>query len=122
MAEETATTATLILTSETFEAEVLKFPGVVFVDFAAEWCTPCKVMHPKVEELAQKYKDNENVKVATLDVDEAKEISQNLMVLSIPNFKVFVNGEVDGEQMGTTTTAELDKLVVAGLEKFAAAK
>ncbi len=59
------------LTADKYEVEVGQFEGVVFLDFWATWWPPCRMTTPFVEQLAEKYKDNRNVKVAKVNADEA---------------------------------------------------
>ena len=70
------------LTSENFEQEVTNFPGAVMVDFWAEWCGPCRMVAPIVEELAQTYQGR--AKVAKLNTDEAPDIAGRFGIRSIP--------------------------------------
>lgn len=74
-----------------FEAEVLKSEAPVVVDFWAEWCAPCKIISPMIEELAKEYEGK--VKVGKLNVDENPETAQSFNVMSIPTIMVFKNGQ-----------------------------
>ncbi|MBU6389563.1 thioredoxin [Patescibacteria group bacterium] len=113
MEEETAIT----LTSANFDSEVLQFPGVVLVDFWATWCPPCRIMAPHVENLVEKYKGNQKVKIGKLDVDENNDISERYRVLSIPTFKVFVAGEPLDQRIGAVAPSELDSMIEQALAK-----
>ena len=79
------------LTSENFEKEVTNFPGAVMVDFWAEWCGPCRMVAPIVEELAQTYQGR--AKVAKLNTDEAPDIAGRFGIRSIPTMMFFKNGQ-----------------------------
>jgi len=79
------------LTDENFEAIIGGGKGVAFVDFFAEWCGPCKMMSPIVEEIAEELGDS--AKVCNLDVGESQAAAQKFGVMSIPTFIVFKDGE-----------------------------
>jgi thioredoxin 1 len=82
--------ADLVLTDQNFEAEVIKSDIPVMVDFWAEWCQPCKIVSPIVDELATEYAGK--VKVGKMDVD-ANTISNNYNIMSIPTLLIFRNGQ-----------------------------
>ncbi|KKR51002.1 MAG: lpbca thioredoxin [Candidatus Levybacteria bacterium GW2011_GWC1_40_19] len=75
---------------QNFEAEVLKSAEPVVVDFWAEWCTPCRIVSPIIEELAEEYKGK--VKVGKLNVDENPSVSGQFNVMSIPSILIFKDG------------------------------
>ena len=82
--------ASLKLTDQNFEEEVLKFDKPVLVDFWAEWCHPCKIVSPIVDELASEY--NGKIKIGKVNVDE-NSVSQNYNIMSIPTLLIFKNGQ-----------------------------
>src|SRR4051812_19214573 len=102
------------LTADTF-ADGIK-AGVVLVDFWAPWCGPCKVMSPRVAEIAEKYAGNPDVKVAKLNTDEALDLSQSLQILSIPTFITYVNGELFDRGMGVAPAPVLEQKIDQALE------
>ena len=100
-------------TTETFEEEVLKSDKPVFVDFYADWCGPCKMTAPIIDELSEdeKYK---NITFVKVDVDANQELAGKYSVFSIPTFISFNKGEVVSQFSGARDKAgfesELEKL------------
>ena len=90
------------LNSSNFEEEVLKSPVPVLVDFWAEWCGPCKMMSPILEQLSE-YMEGKAVKIAKCNVDENQELAQKYEIMSIPAFKIFKNGQMIEEWVGAQT-------------------
>lgn len=101
------------LTDSTFDAEVLKSNIPVVVDFWAEWCGPCRMIAPIVEELANEY--DGKIKVAKLDVDSNQQSSIKYGVRSIPTVLFFKGGELVDNIIGavpkTQFVAKLNKLI-----------
>ena len=95
-------------TSENFETEVLKSEKPVLVDFYADWCSPCKMMAPAVEELAN---EQDDVIVGKLNVDFAPELARTYKVFSIPTLILFKNGEAVEKRVGVQSKAELEMLI-----------
>ncbi len=95
---------TLKITSENFEEEVLKSDKTVVVDFYADWCGPCKMQSPIIDEVAR---EMENIKVGKLNVDENPEIAVRYHVMSIPTILIIKNGDVTKEFVGLTDKEEL---------------
>jgi len=85
-------------TDENFEEEVLRSEKPVLVDFYAEWCGPCKMMAPVIDELAEEMKDS--WLVCKVNVDEAPEAAGKYGVQSIPTLIVFKKGEETNRTMG----------------------
>lgn len=83
--------AHIIFTDQSFEKEVIKSDIPVLVDFWAEWCHPCKIVGPVIEELATEY--NGKVKIGKLNVDENQEFSSKYNIMSIPTILLFKNGQ-----------------------------
>ena len=99
------------LTSSNFDAIVSE--GVTLIDFWAEWCNPCRMMTPVVDDLAAQYGDK--AKVAKVNVDNEQDLAMKFNVSSIPTFLVVKDGEVTRRFVGVTSKAELAKAVDAAL-------
>ena len=95
----------LKLSSENFEKEVLNSEKPVLVDFYADWCGPCKMMAPVVEELASELV--EKAKVGKINVDENSDIAVEYNVMSIPTLIIFKNGKEEKRLVGVRDKEEL---------------
>ena len=96
----------ITITSDNFDSEVLKSDIPVLVDFWAEWCGPCKIVGPILEELSEVY--DGKLKVAKLNVDNNPDLTSRFNVMSIPTMKFFKNGEVVGELVGAAPTNTIE--------------
>ncbi|OGE84648.1 MAG: thioredoxin [Candidatus Doudnabacteria bacterium RIFCSPHIGHO2_02_FULL_46_11] len=90
--------ATVHITDQSFDQEVIKAPGLVLVDFWAPWCGPCKIMGPVLEELSEQYAGK--AKITKLNLDENSLIGQQFNVMSIPTLKFFKDGNMVDEVIG----------------------
>jgi thioredoxin 1 len=98
-----------VFTTENFEEEVLKADKPVLVDFYADWCGPCKMMAPMVEELAEELSDT--LIVGKLNIDEHMDIAMNYRVMSIPTLIVFKNGEPAGKLVGVQDKEDVLEMI-----------
>lgn len=89
--------AVINLTNLNFEEEVMRSDKPVLIDFFANWCGPCRMVSPLVDEIAEERSD---VKVCKVDVDEQGELAANFGVSSIPMLVVIKNGKVTAQQIG----------------------
>ncbi|MFQ5865949.1 MAG: thioredoxin [bacterium] len=88
----------IIITDENFETEVLLSDVPVLVDFWADWCGPCKMIAPSVEELANEFEGK--AKIGKLDVDNNQSVASRYGIRSIPSLLIFKNGEVVEQIVG----------------------
>ncbi len=105
--------ATNAVTEQTFEAEVLKSPIPVLVDFWAAWCGPCRMIAPIVEDLAGEYAGK--LKVLKLDVDENGGTAAKYSVMSIPTLGLFSKGELIERIVGYLPKEQLRKRIDTAL-------
>lgn len=94
-----------VLKEENFETEVMGAGTVALIDFYADWCGPCKMMAPVVEELSEEYGDK--AVFGKVNVDENPSLAQKYGVMSIPTFIVLKDGQVSGKAMGAIDKKEL---------------
>lgn len=93
------------VTEENFEEEVMKETKTVIVDFYADWCGPCKMMSPIIDEIAEEL--GEKVKVGKSNTDENLDLAQRFNIMSIPTVMVFKNGNVEKTFVGVTSKDEI---------------
>ncbi len=97
------------LNPDNFESEVLNSDIPVLVDFWADWCMPCKMVAPVLEELAQEYEGK--LKIGKLDVDENADIAAQYNIVSIPTMLFFKGGEVVKQQVGAVPKEQLKQSI-----------
>lgn len=100
-------------TDSNFESEVLNSDQPVLVDFWAEWCGPCRMVGPVVEEIAGEYEGK--AKIGKVDVDVNPEVSMKYGIRSIPSLLIFKNGEVVDQIVGAVPKSHLTKQLDAQL-------
>ena len=102
------------LTHENFAEQVLKSPAPVLVDFWAEWCGPCKMIAPLLDELADEY--DGKVKIGKVNVDEQQSLAAEYGIRAIPTLLVFQNGQVADQIVGARSKRDFK----ASLDRVAA--
>ena len=93
------------VTDSSFDADVLKAPGPVLVDFWAEWCGPCKMIAPFLDDIAAEM--GGKVKVAKLNIDENPQTPSKYGVHGIPTLMLFKNGQVAATKIGALPKSKL---------------
>ena len=101
--------AEITLTKENFEAEVIHSNTPVLVDFWAEWCGPCRMIAPTIEEIANEY--DGKVKVGKINVDKESDLAIRYHIDAIPAFLIFKNGSVVETRKGLRPKSELCTLL-----------
>jgi thioredoxin 1 len=89
----------------TFDKDVLKSDTPVLLDFWAEWCGPCKMIAPILDEIAEQYKDK--VRIAKLNIDENPATPPKFNIRGIPTLILFKNGTVEAQKVGAVTKSQL---------------
>ena len=102
--EEVTNMNVIKVTDQNFEQEVLNSDMPVLVDFYADWCGPCKMLSPVVEEIAQ---ENSNIKVIKVNVDESQETAVKYQVMSIPTLVVIKNGNEVTRSVGVVSKSQI---------------
>jgi thioredoxin 1 len=98
----------LNVTSDNFDADVLQSDKPVLVDFWAEWCGPCRMVAPTLEQIAD---ENDEVRIAKINVDNDQELAYRFQVSSIPTFILFKGGEVADRMMGAMPKAAFESFL-----------
>ena len=95
-----------------FESEVLQSTKPVVVDFWAEWCGPCRMIAPALEEIAGA---NDKVKIVKLNVDENPRTAEKYGIMSIPTLMLFKNGELASRQVGAAPKQKLEQWITTAV-------
>ncbi|KXG80519.1 MULTISPECIES: thioredoxin TrxA [Pseudomonas] len=101
------------VTDASFEADVLKAEGAVLVDYWAEWCGPCKMIAPVLDDIATEYKGK--VTIAKLNIDENADTPAKHGVRGIPTLMLFKNGNVEATKVGALSKSQLKAFLDASL-------
>jgi thioredoxin 1 len=105
--------ATIDITDQDFEAKVLQSKTPVLVDFWAEWCVPCKMAGPILEELSEAYKDK--IQIVKINVDQNQSSSEKNGIMSIPTTVLFKDGKEIGRQVGFSGKEAFEELMKKGV-------
>ena len=101
------------VTDESFESEVLKSDSPVLVDYWAEWCSPCKLVAPVLEEIATEYSGR--LKVAKLNIDENPDTPPKYGIRGIPTLMLFKNSHVEATKVGALSKSQLSAFLDGNL-------
>ncbi len=101
------------ISDDSFEAEVLKAEGPVLVDYWAEWCGPCKIIAPVLQEIAEEYKGK--LKIAKLNIDENPQTPPKYGIRGIPTLMLFKNGNVEATKVGAVSKSQLAAFIDGNL-------
>jgi len=97
------------LTDDSFETEVLQSATPVLVDYWAEWCGPCKMIAPVLDEIASEYGDR--LKVAKLNIDDNPQTPPKYGIRGIPTLMLFKNGDVEATKVGAVSKSQLTAFI-----------
>lgn len=100
--------ASIKITKNNFEKEVLQSKEPVLLDFWASWCGPCRMVSPTIEEIAR---ENESIKVGKINVDEESELVAKYSVMSIPTLMVLKEGKVSATAVGARPKDDILKML-----------
>lgn len=97
------------VTDDNFETEVLQAPVPVLVDYWADWCGPCKIIAPILDELAQEYAGR--LKIAKLNIDENESTPPKYGIRGIPTLMLFKNGNIEATKVGALSKSQLTTFI-----------
>ncbi len=97
------------VTDQSFEADVMQSVKPVLVDYWAEWCGPCKMIAPVLDELAASYGDK--IQIAKMNVDENRDVPGKLGIRGIPTLMLFQGGQLKATKVGAMSKAQLTAFI-----------
>lgn len=100
-------------TDDTFEAEVVNVEGPVLVDYWADWCGPCKMIAPILDEIAEEY--DGKLKITKLNIDENPATPPKFGIRGIPTLMIFKNGNVEATKVGAVSKSQLAAFIDSNL-------
>ena len=103
------------VTDDQFEDKVLKSSDPVLVDFWAEWCGPCKMIAPILDDLAASYQGR--LKVANINIDHNQKTPRNYNVRGIPTLMIFKDGKVQATQIGAVSKTQLAQMIDKAIDR-----
>ena len=101
------------VTDDTFEDEIINDEGIVLVDYWADWCGPCKMIAPILDEIAEEYEGK--LKVAKLNIDENPNTPPKYGIRGIPTLMLFKNGNVEATKVGAVSKSQLTAFIDSNL-------
>lgn len=107
-------------TDATFTQDVLKSDKPVLLDFWAEWCGPCKMIAPILDEIASEYQDR--IKIAKLNIDENPQTPPKFGIRGIPTLILFKNGTVEAQKVGAVSKSQLAAFLDSNLDSVEQSK
>ncbi len=103
----------ITVTGANFKKEVLESPLPVLLDFWAEWCNPCRMIAPSIDQLAEAYKGK--IVVGKVNVDAESDLAAQYNIISIPTLMVFKGGEVAAQKVGAFPKHDIEALIKSSL-------
>lgn len=96
------------VTKENFESEVIKSKTPVLIDFNANWCGPCRMLAPILEEVAN---NSKNIKIVSVNIDDEDELAEEYNIMSIPCLVLIKDGKEDKRNVGLISKSELEEFI-----------
>ena len=96
----------LKITEDNFEEEVLESKKTVILDFYADWCMPCKMQSPIIDQIEEERQD---IKVGKINIDENQELAEKYGIMSIPTILIMKNGEIANQFVGVTSKEKIEQ-------------